>query len=61
MSFANQPINSRKPSRGGGFRLGQSANSTASTAMQTFVSVHKVSEAKEYESFRNLPKFSKPI
>jgi hypothetical protein len=32
-----------------------------STAMQTVMSVHKVSEAKEFESFRNLPKFSKPI
>lgn len=60
MSFSNQPINSRKPTRGGGFRIG-SANATMSTAMQTVMSVHKVSEAKEFEAFRNLPKFSKPI
>jgi hypothetical protein len=61
MSFT--PINTGKPSRGGGFKLNQTGKSGMSTTAgtTTSVAVHKVSQAHEYESFRQLiSKTAKP-
>lgn len=63
MSFQNVPINSSKPTRGGGFRAsqtGKSGFSTTAGSVQTKLALHKVSEAKEFESFRHIPKYTKP-
>lgn len=64
MSFENVPINSGKPTRGSGFRAsqtGKSGFSTTAGSIYTKIAVHKVSEAKEFESFRHIPKFTKPV
>ena len=64
MSFDFVPIKTGKPLRGSSFNMNKSLKSSLSTtagSALTEMHVHKVSEAKEFEGFRNIPKFSKPV
>jgi|688.fasta_scaffold661149_1 hypothetical protein len=60
MSFTNIPITSGKKTRGSGYNLTMTSKSGFTSTADTELHVHKVSEAKEFEAFRYIPKYTKP-